>query len=81
MQVRYLEQANNSANMQYRTADGISNWNHIYAVEICLELSGTDNISTPDAQYINCNGTSASYGNHMKMIFRNTYQVRSQGNA
>lgn len=81
MQVRYLEQANNSANMQYHSADGISSWNRIYAVEICLELSGTENTSTSDAKYINCSGTSTSYGNRMKMVFRNTYQIRSQGNA
>lgn len=81
MQVRYLEQSVNSANMQYRSADDTSSWSQIYAVEICLELSGTESIPTSDAKYINCSGTSTSYGNHIKMVFRNTYQIRSQGNA
>lgn len=81
MTVRYLEQSNSGSNMRYLAAGEIDNWNRIYAVEICLELSGTEKISTPDAKYISCSGVSTSYGDRMKMIFRNIYQVRSQGNA
>lgn len=81
MKVRYLEQASNISSMKYLNSNEVTNWSRIYAVEVCLELSGTDKISTSDAKYNNCSGTSTSYGDRMKMVFRNIYQVRSQGNA
>ena len=81
MKVRYLEQASNASNMKYLNSNEVTNWSRIYAVEVCLELSGTDKISTSDTKYDNCSGTSTSYGDRMKMIFRNIYQIRSQGNS
>ncbi|MNR60385.1 hypothetical protein D3C85_1818460 [compost metagenome] len=51
----------------------------MYALEVCLELSGTEAIATPDMQYTNCAGTATAYGNRMRMVFRNVYQIRSQG--
>lgn len=54
-------------------------WAGIYAVEICLELEGTEVIDTAGASYINCNDVSTLRGNRLKMVFRNIFQIRSQG--
>lgn len=56
-----------------------SKWAGVYAIEVCLELEGSEIIDTAGASYINCNGISALRGNRLKMVFRNIFQMRSQG--
>jgi type IV pilus assembly protein PilW len=82
MQVRYIRQAAGTTNLQYRSAADAAtdaNWNSVYAMEVCLELTGTENTPTPGATYLNCSGTATTYGNRLKLVFRNVYQIRSQG--
>ena len=80
MKVRYVQQAPGTTSLQYLAdASAVSNWSSIYAVEVCLELSGTEPIPDAGAKYTNCSGTETSYGGHLKMVFRNVYQLRSQG--
>lgn len=89
MQVRYVQQAPNTTNLQYLDTSGVianaasatATWANVYAVEVCLELTGTDPAPTAGATYTNCSGASASYGDRLKMVFRNIYQIRSQGQA
>lgn len=81
MKIQYLGQTSGSTTMTYQAADAISDWSRIYAIEVCLEISGTEKISTSNSKYTNCSGTSTTYGDRMKMIFKNIYQIRSQGNA
>ncbi|WP_422847350.1 prepilin-type N-terminal cleavage/methylation domain-containing protein [Acidovorax sp. M14] len=86
-QVRYVQQAPNTTNLQYLAASGVianaasatATWTNVYAVEVCLELTGTEPAPTAGATYTNCSGTSTSYGDRLKMVFRNIYQIRSQG--
>lgn len=61
-----------------------ADWTRVFGVEICLDLIGDDRIDTrggaaADAQYINCAGNATPYGNRIHMVFRNTYQLRGQG--
>ena len=77
LKVRYVRQAATN-DLQYLTAPP-TDWKNIYAVEICLELTGTESTPTNGATYTDCNNAEASYGNHLKMVFRNLYQIRSQG--
>lgn len=79
-QVRYIEQAPNTANMKYiSSAAAVSNWNSIYAVDVCIELTGSENTPAPaGTTYKNCSGTDTAYGNRLKMVFHNIYQIRSQ---
>lgn len=79
-QVRYITQAPNTTSMQYvAKASDVSDWNGVYAVDICIELTGSETTSTPaGATYKNCSGTATSYGNRLKMVFHNIYQIRSQ---
>lgn len=79
MQVRYIEQAAGTANLQYRTSADPGEWTNIYAIEVCLELTGTEHTPTASATYKNCSGADTSYGDRLKMVFRNVYQIRSQG--
>ncbi len=80
MQVRYVEQAAGTTTLKYLPSSPLpSSWNNIYAIEVCLELTGTESVSTPGATYKNCSGANTSYGDRLKMVFRNVYQIRSQG--
>ena len=56
-----------------------SEWRSVFGVQICLELTGEETINTADDEYIDCSGTKKSRGNKLRMVFRNTYQLRSQG--
>ncbi|WP_159911120.1 PilW family protein [Pantoea sp. 18069] len=80
MRVRYVVQIPGTTNLQYfaNPAD-VGSWRNVYALEVCLELSGTEPVSTPGATYTNCSGTATSYGDRLRMVFRNVYQIRSQG--
>ncbi|WP_308645856.1 PilW family protein [Ottowia beijingensis] len=82
-QVRYAVQPHGTTTMQYLTnPDDITNWNSVYAVEVCLELTSKEAIGgLSGATYKNCNSEDASYDNRLKMVFRSTYQLRSQGLA
>ncbi len=80
MQIRYVEQASGTTTLKYLPpSPPPSNWNNIYAIEVCLELTGTEVVPTAGATYKDCSGTDTSYGDRLKMVFRNVYQIRSQG--
>ncbi|QIL78769.1 prepilin-type N-terminal cleavage/methylation domain-containing protein [Diaphorobacter sp. HDW4A] len=79
--------------IQYVKAADVSNWKEITAVEICIVMYGSEIIGTPasSSSYFDCagdDGTSKSIDittlsaprtNRIHMVFRNTYQIRSQG--
>lgn len=80
MQLRYIEQIAGTTTVKYLPSSPLpSNWNNIYALEVCIELTGTEPVSTPGATYKNCSGVDTSYGDRLKMVFRSVYQIRSQG--
>lgn len=80
MRVRYVVQSPLTTNLQYfANPASVGNWRNVYALEVCLELSGTETVATPGATYTNCNGTATPYGDRLRMVFRNVYQIRSQG--
>ncbi|MDR0225633.1 MAG: PilW family protein [Burkholderiaceae bacterium] len=58
---------------------GLANWPNVFGVQVCLELAGTERVDTQDATYVNCAGKEVSRDNKLRMVFRNTYQIRSQG--
>lgn len=88
-QVRYLLQSNDAANptMQYTDAAGVADWNRVQGVEVCLVLFGSERIDLPaDASYTGCNGSAVNLTtlaeprtNRMHYVFRNVFQLRSQG--
>jgi type IV pilus assembly protein PilW len=86
-QVRYVLQAINAAgaNMR-RVASGsmtAADWQMVVAVDVCLEIFGEESIDTAGATYRNCSWASgqaeAAMGNRMRIVLRNTFQMRSQG--
>lgn len=81
-QIRYIIQPARSTTLQYVSDPGsISKWETISAVEVCLELTGTEIISGIDGEtdtYTDCTGQFAKYNNRIKRVFRNVYQLRSR---
>ena len=61
------------------SAASVPDWNKIYGIEICLDLVGSEFMDTAGSTYRNCQGNLVSRGNRLHMVFRNTYQIRSQG--
>lgn len=93
-QVRYLIQTaagSGNPNMRYASATTVgTNWAQVFGVEVCLVLYGNEPIDLPaGSTYIDCDGTTAvnmtTLGaprtRRMHMVFRNVYQLRSQGLA
>ena len=92
-QVRYLLQDSiatpGSPQIQYVDASGVgTNWNHVQGVEVCVVLFGAESIDMPaGSSYTDCDGTTAvnmtaltgTRAKRMHMVFRNVYQLRSQG--
>lgn len=56
-------------------------WTQVFGVSVCLDLVGTEIINTAGTNYTKCDGTSVTRGNRLHMIFRNVYQLRSQGST
>lgn len=62
-------------------------WRRVQGVQVCLVLYGSEAIDMPaNSSYIDCAGTSVNMTtltgdrkNRMHLLFRNTYQLRSQG--
>ena len=81
--VRYLVQtseASTTALPSYQYVDAATattNWQNVYAVQVCLELEGTENINTLGVEYTKCDGTQATRGNRLRMVFRNIYHIRN----
>ena len=92
-QVRYLLQdvTTTLGSPQIRYADAATvgtNWNRVQGVEVCLVLFGTEAVSMPaGSSYLDCDGTTSvnmttltgARANRMHMVFRNVFQLRSQG--
>lgn len=89
-QVRYLLQGTDQDDptMLYTNSAGVADWNRIQGVEVCLVLFGTERIDLPEgASYTGCDGSTAvnittlaaPRTNRMHYVFRNVFQLRSQG--
>lgn len=91
MQVRYIIQNTNVADnptIQYSSSFTPSNANQVQGIEVCLVLYGTEAIDMPSGStYRNCADTAdvdmstltGARAKRMHMVFRSTYQLRSQG--
>lgn len=69
-------------------APGTPGWAQVFAVEVCLVLYGIEKINLPaGSSYTDCDGTTAinlttlaePRNRRVHMVFRNVYQLRSQG--
>ena len=79
MRVKYIGQAPGTTNLQYHPSTYAGPWSNIYAIEVCLELTGTEATPTSGQTYKNCSDNDTPYGDRLKMVFRNVFQIRSQG--
>lgn len=82
-QVRYLIQENTaggSPTIKKAKAAEVTNWPAVFAVEVCLDMIGDVTIDLPSTStFKDCSGKDTSYGNRVHQVFRNVYQIRSQG--
>lgn len=89
-EVRYLLQGTDQDDptMLYTNREGVADWNRVQGVEVCLVLFGTERIDLPEgASYTGCDGSTAvnittlaaPRTNRMHYVFRNVFQLRSQG--
>ena len=89
-QVRYLLQGTDQDDptMLYTNREGVADWNQVQGVEVCLVLFGTERIDVPagGASYTGCDGNAVDITaltgdrtNRMHYVFRNVFQLRSQG--
>ena len=85
-QVRYFLQnvTGTAPTVRYATAANVgANWPAVIGVEVCFEIVGEETIDTAGATYRNCSwktgDAETSMGNRMRMVFRNVFQLRSQG--
>ena len=91
-QVRYLLQdittTPGSPQMRYVDAATVgTDWNRVQGVEVCLVLYGTETVDMPTgSSYTDCDGTSVNMttltgarARRLHMVFRNVFQLRSQG--
>lgn len=83
--VRYLVQTTVGGEPMIQSAtaaQAAADWSTVYGVEVCLDLMGDLPVDVPaTATYTNCNGNAVAYGQRLHMVFRNVYQIRSQGIA
>lgn len=86
-QVRFVLQTINAAGANMRRVAAASmagtDWPNVVAVDVCLEVVGEETIDTVGATYRNCSWVSGqaetSMGNRMRIVLRNTFQMRTQG--
>ena len=89
-QVRYLLQGTDQDDptMLYTIFAGVADWNRVQGVEVCLVLFGTERIDVPagGASYTGCDWNDVDITtlegdrtNRMHYVFRNVFQLRSQG--
>ena len=83
LRIRYLQQKLNLADKQpqFRYASaanlGPTDWPEVYGIEVCLELEGEQIIDTVGASYTKCDGTTATRGNKLRMVFKNIFHIRN----
>lgn len=74
--------------MQYVDASAVGNWGRVQGIEVCLVLYGSESIPMPDgSSYTDCDGQTSvdmttltgARAKRMHLVFRNVFQVRSQG--
>lgn len=65
------------------SAEAAQNWGEIYAAEVCLEMAGSEPISTLGQTYQPCawkpGDRETDRGNRLRLVYRSTFQLRSQG--
>lgn len=80
--IRYLvqSQSGTTQHLQYLSASEVTDsnqWENVYAIEVCLELTGDQNIDTAGTEYVRCDGLSARRDNRLRMVFRNNFYINN----
>lgn len=92
---QFLDTGGGGTAVKYLSAGSVTDWRSVQGVQVCLVLYGTEPIDLPTGtdtatvksrSYIDCAGTSVDIAsltgtrkNRMHIVFRNVFQLRSQG--
>lgn len=82
LRVTYLVQSRigNTQYFQHLSAEDVTKsdlWKNVYAIEVCLELVGSQSIDTAGTKYTRCDGTTASRDNRLRMVFKNNFYINN----
>lgn len=82
LRISYLiqSQSGTTQHLQHLSAAGVTasnQWSNVYAIEVCLELTGNQHIETADMEYTRCDGTTAKRDNRLRMVFKNNFYINN----
>lgn len=82
LRISYLiqSQSGTTQHLQRLSAAGVTasnQWSNVYAIEVCLELTGNQHIETADMEYTRCDGTTAKRDNRLRMVFKNNFYINN----
>ena len=86
LQFTYLVETGAGTTRQWLRADqvqalGAAAWNTVVAVETCMEIRGeVDHASMNTGNYVNCNNATVANTGPMRLVLRNTVQLRNRTN-
>lgn len=82
-QVRYMVQTgtDQASLSQWVNATAVTNWNNVTAVELCLQLRGDVGYGNQiSGQFTNCAGTATNHDQFLRIVMRQTVQLRNRAN-
>lgn len=77
-QVAYrVSSASGTQIMTSETVEDENLWKSVSGIEICLELKGDQRMPDTGATYTNCKNQSTNRGDKLRLVFRNTFDIRA----
>ena len=76
---RILSAASTTQRMTAKQVEAAGLWRSVKSIEICLDLQG-DEAGQPDVgSYTNCQGADSPRNGRLHLVFRNVFDLRTQG--
>ncbi|MGJ7486765.1 PilW family protein [Variovorax sp. LT2P21] len=77
-QVAYrVRSASGTRIMTAENVEGGNLWNSVSGIEVCIELKGDQRMPDIAATYTNCKNESTARGDKLRIVFRNTFDIRA----
>jgi type IV pilus assembly protein PilW len=76
---RVLAAASTTRRMTAKQVDAAGLWSSVKSIEICLDLQGDEAGQPEVGSYANCQGADAPRGGRLHLVFRNVFDLRTQG--
>ena len=76
---RILSAASTTQRMTAKQVDAAGLWRSVKSIEICLDLQGDETGQPEVGSYGNCHGVDAPRRGRLHLVFRNVFDLRTQG--